>query len=378
MDFSSLSVKELIFAGLALFGLLVQLWFLLVRVRPLAFFKQADTTTPFSEPVSVIICAKNEADNLEKFLPEILTQDYPEFEVIVVNDCSEDETEMVLARLKERFPKLYYTSIPVDRKFFHGKKLALTIGVKAANSEYLVLTDADCKPSGSQWLNQMAQGFSDRNKEIVLGFGGYEKRRGFINQLVRYDTFFAAIQYMGFALSRKPYMGVGRNLAYKKSLFIRNNGLKNHVHIQSGDDDLFVQETASKTNTTVVIHPEAQTISVPPQTLNTWRNQKMRHLTTTSLYKSGIKTELFLEPFSRIIFWLSAIVLIFFNTFALMAAGAMLFKWLIKIYLWSMISKKLNQGRIFWTMFWFEFLHPILLMWAFSGNLFSRSKSKWK
>lgn len=378
MQFSSLPAIELALLALLLFGFIAQAWFLLVRVLPLALFNRRDASTRFSEPVSVIICAKNEADNLEKNIPLIMAQSYDNYEVIVVNDCSEDDSEIVLARLKERYPKLYYTSIPVDKKFFHGKKLALTIGVKAAKSNYLLFTDADCRPVSDNWLSAMVNGFSSPGIEIVLGFGGYEKGRGFVNHLVLYDTFFAAIQYLGFALSKNPYMGVGRNLAYTKSLFTNNNGLKSHLNLQSGDDDLFIQETANVSNTATVIHHEAQTLSRPPLTLIDWRIQKSRHLSTTPRYKLSLKAELFMEPFSRLIFWLSAIGLIIFNNFAIIAIGAILLKWIFQLVLWRLIAKKLEQGKIYLGMFWFELIHPLLLAWAYSGNLFNLRKNKWK
>jgi len=169
-------------------------------------------------PVSVVICARNEAENLEKYLPMILEQDYPDFEVIVVNDCSDDETEDVLKKLKEKYPHLRTTFLKEQEKFWHGKKLALTVGIKAARNEWLLLTDADCAPSSNEWIKIMASHFSD-DKAIVLGYGGYLEYPGLLNRLIRYEAAFVALQYFSYALCRMPYMGVGRNLAYRKSLF---------------------------------------------------------------------------------------------------------------------------------------------------------------
>lgn len=357
---------------------LLQLWFLLVRVRPLAFYKQPATQGPFQEPVSVIICAKNEAENLKKFLPLILTQNYPSFEVIVVNDASEDDSDMVLAGFKSKYPALYYTTIPKDRKFSHGKKLALTLGVKAANNEHLLLTDADCQPASENWLSLMVQGFGEPKKEMVLGFGAYEKRKGLLNQLVRYDAFYTGIQYLGFALSGQPYMGVGRNLAYTKALFVNNGGVKKHAHLLSGDDDLFVQDRASKQNTTVVINAPAHTLSLTPATFGEWLQQKSRHLSTNRYYKASIKSELALEPISRQIFLFTSAFLIFFNTFALAAIGFFLLRLTIQLVLWGKAAKQLNQGRIYWSLLIYDWLHPWLLLLAQFGNPKRRNKYRWK
>lgn len=378
MHFPLPTLTEAILLILVALSFLFQLWFLLRRVRPLAFYKNKNNNTEFNKPVSVIVCAKNEAENLERFLPTLLEQDYPELEVVVVNDSSEDDSDMVLARLKAKYPHLYYTTIPKDRIFSHGKKLALTIGVKAAKYDYLLLTDADCRPAGTNWIRRMVAPFAGPKTEMILGYGGYSKEKGFCNLLVRYDTFFTAIQYLGFALSSKPYMGVGRNLAYTKQLFVNNNGVKNHAHILSGDDDLFVQQVIRKDNYAVSLDQEAQTLSIPPKTLRDWRNQKGRHLSTSSYYKTGVKTELAIEPVSRQLFLLSSIILVFFNTFAIAAACLLLFRLMLQLVLWAKAASVLNQGRLFWSVLLFDIIHPWLLLWAKVGTFNRRKRTQWK
>ena len=377
MNISSLPIVETILLGLLVFSWIIQLSFYIVRVIPLAFYKRKESDLQKQPPTSVIICAKNEAKNLKEFLPTILTQKYEDFEVIVVNDCSEDETELVLAELKLKFPHLYYTNIPLDRKFSHGKKLAISLGIKAAKHEHMVFTDADCKVESDLWLQQIMNGFSNPSKDIVLGFGGYEKRRGFTNLLVRYDTFFAAIQYLGYALSGKPYMGVGRNLAYKKTLFNKNKGLQSHIHIASGDDDLFISETADKKNTAVVIHPKAHTLSIPPLTLRKWKDQKSRHLTTATHHKKSIQFSLLLEISSRLILLSVAIYLILINTFVIITTLAIVSKFTIQLFLWRKIAKQLEQGKLYWSVLIFDWLHPVMLLWAFLANT-RRNKKRWK
>lgn len=378
MNFPAPTFTETVFLSTIGLSWLLQFWFLLARVRPLAFYKPPKASAIFQAPVSIIICAKNEAENLKELLPLMLEQTYPSFEVIVVNDSSEDDSDLVLAGIKNKYPALYYTTIPKDRKFSHGKKLALTIGVKAANNEHLVLTDADCRPASDQWLHNMAQGFAEPQKEIVLGFGGYEKRRGLLNLLVRYDAFFTAIQYLGFALSGKPYMGVGRNLAYTKSLFVNNGGVKKHAHLLSGDDDLFIQDRATKQNTSVIIQAASHTISHAPTTFSEWWQQKSRHLSTNRYYKASIKSELGLEPLSRQFFLFISAYLIFFNTFALVAVGLIFLRLTVQLVLWRKAAKQLNQGRIYWSLLIFDWLHPWLLFLAQFGNPKRRNKYRWK
>ena len=166
----------------------------------------------------MIICARNEADHLSLFLPSVLEQNYPEFEVIVVSDSSGDHTETVLNDLSSKYKHLRYTSIPANEKFRHGKKLAMTIGIKSAKYDHLLFTDADCYPVSNEWIKHIAGRFT-KEKTIVLGYGRYEKRKGLLNTLIRYETVFTAIQYFSLAIKSKTHMGVGRNLAYRKSPF---------------------------------------------------------------------------------------------------------------------------------------------------------------
>jgi len=372
------SMQETILLSLAFLSWLIQLWFLLRRIRPLAFYKASANTSPFKEPVSIVICAKNEADNLRRFLPQILEQDYPEFQVVVVNDASEDDTELVLAEFKSIHPHLYYTSIPLDQKFSHGKKLALTIGVKAARFPYLLLTDADCRPLSPQWLQTMVQGFSKPDTVLILGFGAYEKNKGFANLLQRYDTFFVALQYLGFALSGKPYMGVGRNLAYTKKLFTEHKGVSRHAHLLSGDDDLFVQAHARKSNTHIEISPKAHTLSQSVDNLKQWRRQKARHLSTAAHYRKSLRLELGLEPVSRQILFASSVVLIFFNTFASIALVLLGLRLLLLLTLWHKVAGLLNQGKLYWSVLIFDWLHPWLLLWASLENRNKSKRNQWK
>jgi poly-beta-1,6-N-acetyl-D-glucosamine synthase len=257
-------------------------------------------------PVSIIICARNEDENLTEFLPKILTQDYPEFEVIVVNDCSWDNTETVIDEFAKIFPNLRKATIKEDAYYKHGKKFAMLVGIKAARHNHLVFTDADCYPSGNHWLSEMAKGFT-ANKTIVLGYGAYEKKKGFLNLLIRFDTFNIAALYLSAGIKRRAYMGVGRNLAYTRDLFFTNKGFSKHYHINSGDDDLFVNEAATPDNTNVCATGEAITYSKPKNTFREWRIQKARHLTTAPHYKSSTKWPIIFNYFSQYLFYLCLI-----------------------------------------------------------------------
>ncbi len=265
--------------------------------------------------ISVIICAKNEDDNLKQNLVLIAKQDYPEFEIVLVDDASTDHTLKIMQEFKAQFDsnKLSIQIISISDKNTKGKKAALSIGIKAAKYERLLLTDADCKPISKHWISEMASSIH-KGKTIVLGYGAYKKiHNSFINKLIRFETLLTAIQYFSYAKIGKPYMGVGRNIAYKKDEFKKVNGFTKHYHLISGDDDLFINEIADKENTEICFSKNSFTISEPETNFNSWIKQKRRHITTANQYKSFHKFLLSLFYFSQIFFWILATYLLLFN-----------------------------------------------------------------
>ncbi|HQQ94243.1 MAG TPA: glycosyltransferase [Bacteroidia bacterium] len=297
------------------------------------------------EPLSVIICARNEEDNLREFLPRILNQDYPEYEVVVVNDCSFDNTENVIDEFSAQYPRLRKANIKEDAYYKHGKKFAMLVGIKAARYQKLVFTDADCYPSSDQWLREMRRGFAGE-KEIVLGYGAYRKQKGFLNKLIRFDTFMIAVQYLSSAIQHKAYMGVGRNLAYNKDLFFKQKGFSSHYHINSGDDDLFVNKAATASNVNICVVNKAITYSVAKNSFRDWRIQKARHLSTAPLYSPGTKSKLGFIFFSQFFFYASVFAL-FFSTRTLILIPIFL---LLKLSLqWLVLykaSRKLEESDL--------------------------------
>jgi glycosyltransferase involved in cell wall biosynthesis len=236
-------------------------------------------------PVSVVICARDEDENLARNLPGVLVQQYPSTkEVIVINDNSTDDSKYILQELKKTFKHLQVVELQQEAKLITGKKYPLSIGIREAKHEILLLTDADCIPASEHWMQKMQDAYTE-DTEIVLGYGAYHKTRGLLNKLIRFETFHTALQYLSYALAGIPYMGVGRNLSYRKDLFLRNKGFSSINHIPSGDDDLFINKVATGKNTAVVIDAEAITRSVPKTTWGGWLRQKSRHYTTAKYYK---------------------------------------------------------------------------------------------
>ncbi|RMA57817.1 glycosyltransferase [Ulvibacter antarcticus] len=267
-----------------------------------SFLKPSGEITSEKFPVSVIVCAKNESENLKHNLPFLLSQKHPEFEIILINDASSDDTLEVMESFAETDERIQIVNVVNNEAFWGSKKYALTLGIKKAKNKRLLFTDADCKPASDYWLSRMAAKFTT-NKQLVLGYGGYEKHSGLLNYLIRFETLLTAVQYFSYAKIGIPYMGVGRNLAYNSDLYYANNGFISHIKVASGDDDLFVNEVATASNTAICFNEEAFTYSIPKKTWKSWRLQKKRHISTSKLYKTSHKVLLSLFYLSNLLFW---------------------------------------------------------------------------
>ena len=351
------------------------LYWVAIQARMLSW--KARKTGPRTSPVSIIICAKNEEDNLRTNLPLILEQDYPEFEVLVVDDASSDGTGEVLREMKTRYPHLRSTAIMDNVHIRQGKKLALTIGIKGASHEWVLLTDADCRPVGRKWLKSMQRNFS-KDCQIVLGIGKFETRKGLLNLVIRSETLLTALQYIGFAMAGLPYMGVGRNLAYRKSLFFNNRGFASHYKLASGDDDLFINEVARKKNTKIEIRPESHTISRPEIRWKDWYYQKKRHLTTGPRYRLLTRFLLGGEISIRMLFYISLVLLL---------AQAILLPYILLLAIIRLIisgviiklaSDRLNEKLLLLTSLLLDFTLPWLQAIIVFSNYVATKRDRWK
>ena len=342
------------------------------------YLRQFSEPRVTGEPVSIIICARNEAENLQNFLPSILEQNYPDFEVIVVNDCSEDNSYVILSNFLTQYPHLRISTVNKDPKFTHNKKFAQFIGIKAARHEILLFTDSDCKPESDKWLEGMTSHFESKTS-FVLGYGGYLREKGFLNMYIRYDSMVIAMQYLGMAIRGLPYMGVGRNLAYRRSVFFENKGFGSHNHIVSGDDDLFVNSIAKRKNTSVEFRYETHTRSIPCHDLNAWIIQKKRHLTTAPYYKIRDKILLITEPLTRIIFYATFIVLLSFTFLWPWVLAVFMVRLLTQFTVFALTQKKLNEPGLLGYLLFFDIFSPLINGIIYISNTRSKSgKNKWK
>ena len=325
--------------------------------------------------VSVLVCAHNEAYNLSAYLYALLSQDYPTYEVIVVDDGSEDKTREVIESYMVQDKRLRTTFVPKEARVRSTKKLALTLAAKAAQYDYLLLTDADCTPESTHWISEMMRGFIPSTKEVVLGFGAYFYEKGFVNRLVRYDTLFNGLHYLSAAAHGHPYMGVGRNLAYKKELFFKTGGFKKMMTNRAGDDDLFVNHVANRKNTAVVTSRDSITWSPAKTTMRDWWQQKRRHLSVSHDYRWSTKIRLALEPMSRGLFYLLVLTLSValacqpligtpLFILAAMALGLFLLRWIVQTIIINLSAKRMGlHGFNMFTILGMDIFLPLVSLY---------------
>ncbi len=371
-----MSLVALIFLSLLGVSFLVQMLYYWLVFARLAFYKPAPDKPESQPPVSVVISARNEYHNLRQFLPKILTQNYPDFEVIVVNHASDDESLEYLKELQGKYQHLKLVNIERDLNFFKGKKFPLSLGIKSAKHDILLLTDADCEPAGPDWIAGMAKNYV-QDIEVVLGYGPYRKGPGLINRIVRYDTFLVAMQYLSFALTGMPYMGVGRNLSYRRSLFFKNKGFTSHYNIPSGDDDLFINKVALKKNTTIEISPDTFMYSQAKSGFGEWVTQKLRHLSTGRYYSTKFKTLLGLFSISQIIFYASLVVLLIFRVCPWCLLTVFLLRCYSQFVVHKFVMRRLNEsGILLFSLLW-EIIYIIFMFFITFMSVF-RKNHTWK
>jgi glycosyltransferase involved in cell wall biosynthesis len=354
----------------------IQLFYYLVIFGKFSFAKPQEIETK-NIPISVIVCAKNEEENVAKYIPLLLEQNYQDFEIVLIDDASSDNTLDIFEEFEKNYSNVKLVKVKNNEAFWGNKKYALTLGIKAAQKEHLLFTDADCYPTSKDWITVMSAQFSNE-KTIVLGYGGYEKTtNSLLNKIIRFETLLTAIQYFSWAKMGKPYMGVGRNLAYKKDEFFNVNGFIDHIQIRSGDDDLFINQAAHSGNTAISYTPESFTYSAPKNSFQDWFIQKRRHVATAKHYKSFDKMQLGLFFSSQLLFLVIPIILLAFQ-----------FQWILVLsligfrYLFTWITIGFGAGKLKEkdVMYWYPIIEIILIFTqinVFVTNIFSKP-AHWK
>jgi len=351
----------------------IQIIFYLFVFGSFALSKNKPPKSSFNQPISVLICAKNEAKNLIKNIPFLLKQNYTDFEIVLINDCSSDNTLEIIKQFKEESKiDIKIVDVSSNEQFWGSKKYALTLGIKAASYEHLLFIDADCKPASEYWISEMTNNFSNEH-QLVLGYGAYKKiEQSFLNKLIRFETLLTAIQYFSYSKMGIPYMGVGRNLAYTKTLFFSANGFVKHMKIKSGDDDLFINQVGTEQNTTNCYSLNSFTKSNPKTTFKEWILQKRRHISTASYYKPLHKLLLGTFFSSQLLFWILSLILLSLLYQWQIISVLIFARFLIQYIVIGYSAKKLNEKDLILLAPFLELFLIITQLFIFIKNLISK------
>jgi len=356
------------------FALVVLAFFHLVIFSRLAFRDQR--MEPDRDlPVSVVVCARNERFALQQLIPLLMDQDHREFEVVVVNDRSDDDTWEVLQWMKPDLPRLKPVNIQADEKFSYGKKIALGVGIRSAKHPHVLLTDADCLPTGRDWISTMAAGFRG-GKQIVIGHSPYERKSGLTNLLERYDGLSKAVQFISFAQAGFPYMGVGRNLGYTHDIFFSAKGSRRHQQLMSGDDDLLINEVARARNTAAVADGRSYMTTRATPDLATWIRRKRRHYTTARFYRFGHQLLLTLLPLGHLLLWAAVVALLVLGRPLEAAIGAGV-ELLVFTPILMLAMRRLGGGGIIWLTLPLQWLFLALEPLLYLSTLIIKPR-RWK
>ena len=335
-------------------------------------FAKSQKSNPKRISISVIVCAKNEGENVAKYIPLLAEQDYPDFEIILIDDASSDNTLEIFEEFEKQYSNIRLVKVKNNEAFWGNKKYALTLGIKSSKKDYLIFTDANCYPVSKDWITNMSSQFT-MQKTIVLGYGGYEKvANSFLNKIIRFETLLTAVQYFSWAKTGKPYMGIGRNLGYKKDEFFNVNGFISHIQVRSGDDDLFINQVSTSKNTAICYSPESFTYSEPKKSFKGWFTQKRRHVSTTKFYKTFDRFQLGLFYVSQLLFLILAIVLLAFQFQWIIVLSLVGFRYLFTWITLGFAAGKLKEKDV---MYWFPIIEIVLIFTqlnVFITNLFSK------
>lgn len=374
-----------IVSGIFLITVSVQIFYILIIFGRMSFFYKKKIKDSLSNPegVTVIVTAHNQKDDLKKLIPAVCEQDYPNFDVMVINDRSWDGTRGLLEEMMSLYPKLRTVTVKYTPDHVTAKKYALTLGIKVAKNDILLLTDADCIPKSNKWIELMTAPVRNEEKTFSLGFSQYNYGKGLLNHWIQFETLWTGLQFLAFAIWKSPFMGIGKNLCYRRSFFMDKKAFKGQWHINGGDDDLFVNQYANGKNTAVVISPESITLSTPKTNWKSYFIQKKRHFNSGKYFQVRDKLKIGIYSFTHLIFWVTGIYLLILLGLEqnwehfLVILGIMIVRSILLTSVFTSARKKLEgKTKVFWTGF-FDLMY-LGYFWILGGLGYQSKKVRWK
>lgn len=363
MDFITQQLAASSLLSLILFGVLIvitliQLYQLLFVHLRLARYPIKKKEIGEKNPISVIVYARNHAAYLENNIPEWLSQEDAAFELVLVNDCSWDDTEDLLRSLAVTYPQVKIVNVPIDDRFRRTKKYALTLGIKAAQYEQILFIEADYLPRSKKWIAHMQANFTE-NTELVLGYAPFPAATTFSTLLRRFDHFMTALYSLSFAIKGKAFSGYGQNIAFTKTTFFAGKGYASHMHLTYGETDFFINQHATRKNTRVEINPASHVLSDKKQSYAQFVKDKFTRMDSQKLFTLGNRLRLQIGVYTAVLFYLISAGLLILGFSWPVVLAIYLFRLLLQYAVYFKIAKRLKHPNLQWAM---PILEPIYLL----------------
>lgn len=354
MDFSAIlsnQIAILLIAVMACSLIVLFIHYPILYLRPARRFRasQSNETPKKLPPVSVILIVHNDAMWLRENLPYLLEQDYPNYELVVVDFVSQDDTSDVLKICSNHYALLKTVQFRQDVNSYRGKKYPLSIGIKSAQNDIILLSEPECVPKDFNWVRRMVEGYANPETKIVLGYCGIRQKKSLFNALQVYDNLVYYLRFIAAALSGHPYTGNSCNLSYRRSFFFDHGAFYKHLSIAQGADDIFVNQNATHDNTAVILAPDSFTLTDAQPTLAKWMHKRRERTATRRFYSIRQKLQLIIYPLTVCLFYTS-IVMLFINHLMpwQILAGVVALDWIWQIYMMHFATKHFGVKVLHW------------------------------
>lgn len=297
--------------------------------------------------VSIVMVTHNEAAYLKDSLPYLLEQDYPDYEVVMVDYLSHDDTPFVLKVCSENYDNFKPVSFPEDVNMFQGKKYPLSIGIQSAKGDVILLTDPDCVPRSLTWVREMMKGYSVPGVKMVMSYAGIKQEKGLLNLFQQYDNLCDTASWMSASLSGHPYTATGRNLSYRRDFFFAQGAFCSHYSEPEGADDMFVNQNANGSNSILSLESGGFVDMEAKESFRQWRLLRRRRYATKRYYPTATKLRLALHPIAMVLFYAAIATLLVQSVCPWFIPTALfVLTWTWQIVTFSRLTKRFEIKRV--------------------------------
>ena len=374
--FSGLALSELVL--LTVFGVLflLRLLHLFLFTGRVLFRKKVDNNEAEKKPLSLILTIRNEEENLKNNLPKILSLENIDFEMVVVDDFSQDNSYLILGLLKDRYKRLTISALNQETKF--STKLALNIAIKATNNKWILTVPVSLAEVAAEWLDYISQA-TNNEKNVVIGYSTVARSKGFYNRLTRIENYFSYLKSTGYILNGIPFVYSVENVAFQKEKYFEIGGFGQKVTEHYANLELVINSFIRKKTTAVLFNKESSIRKTEVVKRADYFDLLKKSIRIESHLSSSKRVILFLIEFGKLLFLpIAAFVIVLLPELWIILAGLMGFIFTPYLFIIKITQNRLNERKIFIPSLVYDLLMPyykLFFRWHFNRR--SR-KNRWK